>query len=218
MRIIVTGAGGFVGQSLVRRLAPRHNVVATDQQLGDLSGLEGDLRDQAFLDRLFAGGCDAVVHLATVPGGAAEEHPQLAKQVNVDATMALIDAAARAGSAPRFVYASSIAALVDPLPAIVDDTVPLKPTLLYGAQKAMMEVWIDNQTRRGAICGVSLRLPGIVARPPAPSGLKSAFMSNVFHALIAHDPIILPVGPEAAMWLMSVDRPNMPFPVTRLAR
>lgn len=206
MKIVVTGAGGFVGRNLVHRLADRHEVVATDSRLGDITGMEGDLRDPALLGRLFEGGCDAVVHLATVPGGAAEINPLLAKQVNIDATMALIDAAARAGNAPRFVFASSIAALGDPLPKLVEDATPLTPTLLYGAHKAMMELWIDNQTRRGAIRGLSLRLPGIVARPKAPSGMKSAFMSDVFHALIAGDPIVLPVGPEATLWLMSVER------------
>lgn len=206
MKIVVTGAGGFVGRNLVHRLADRHEVVATDSRLGDIPGIEGDLCDPALLDRLFEGGCDAVMHLATVPGGAAELKPLLAKKVNIDATMALIDAAARAGKAPRFVFASSIAALGNPLSPLVDDATPLKPTLLYGAHKAMMELWIDNQTRRGAIRGLSMRLPGIVARPKAPSGMKSAFMSDVFHALIAGEPITLPVAPEATLWLMSVER------------
>jgi nucleoside-diphosphate-sugar epimerase len=147
-----------------------------------------------------------VVHLATVPGGAAELDPALAKRVNIDATMALIDAAALAGNRPRFIFASSIAVFGDPLPPQVDDSTPIAPMMVYGAHKAMMEGWIENQTRRGAIAGMSLRLPGIVARPLGPSGMKSAFLSNLFHALSVHQAIELPVSPEATLWLMSVGR------------
>lgn len=205
MRIVVTGAGGFVGRALLRTLVG-HDVVAVDSQLHGNPGVEGDLCDLETLSRAFANGCDAVVHLATVPGGAAEADPVSAKRVNLDASMALIDTAARGGACPRFVFASSIAVFGDNLPAEVDDTTPLAPRMIYGAHKAMMEQWIDAQTRRGAISGLSLRLPGIVARPRAPSGMKSAFMSDVFHAIAARQAIELPVSPAASMWLMSVER------------
>lgn len=205
MRIVVTGAAGFVGRALVRRLADRHDVIGIDT-VAAASVVAGDLGDPALLQHVFAGGCDAVVHLATVPGGAAEQNPVEAKRVNVDATMALIDAAAAAGTRPRFVFASSIAVFGDALPPAVDDTTTVAPKMIYGAQKAMMETWVTAQSRRGAIDGVSLRLPGIVARPAGPSGMKSAFMSDIFHALAAGRPFVAPVSADATMWLMSVDR------------
>lgn len=204
MRIVVTGAGGFVGRALIRALGDAHDVVAVDTCLNGQPGIEGDLCDPAVLERAFAPGCDGVVHLATVPGGAAERDPDLAKRVNLDASMALIDAAAKGGMRPRVIFASSIAVFGNPLPAAVDDATPLKPRMLYGAHKAMIEQWVGTQTRRGAIAGLSLRLPGIVARPRGAAGLKSAFMSELFHALKAGEAITLPVSPEATMWLMSV--------------
>lgn len=204
MRIIITGGGGFVGRALARELAGRHDLVLVDNRLDGQPGIEGDLCDPATLERAFAGGCDAVVHLATVPGGAAELDPSAAKRVNIDATMALVDAAAQAGQLPRFLFASSIAVFGDPLPPVVDDHTPLAPRMLYGAHKAMMEQWLAAQSRRGTISALSLRLPGIVARPRAPSGMKSAFMSDVFHALNCRESIRLPVSAAATMWLMSV--------------
>lgn len=204
MRIIVTGGGGFVGRAFVRELAGRHDLVLVDKHLGDQPGIEGDLCNPATRAAVFARGCDAVVHLATVPGGAAEADPATAKAVNIDATMALVDAAAQAGQKPRFIFASSIAVFGDPLPQKVDDMTPLAPRMLYGAHKAMMEQWLATQTRRGAISALSLRLPGIVARPRAPSGMKSAFMSDVFHALKYGEAITLPLSEGATMWLMSV--------------
>ena len=204
MRIILTGASGFIGSEVRLVLEGHHDVIAIDRLLQGTSGVEGDLCDPAVLDSAFARGCDAVIHLATVPGGAAELDPLLAKQANVDATMALIDAAARYGSRPRFIFASSIAVFGDPLPPLVDDTTAIAPMMVYGAHKAMMETWIETQTRRGSIAGLSLRFPGVVARPKGPSGMKSAFMSDVFHALVARLPIELPVSPDATMWLMSL--------------
>jgi D-erythronate 2-dehydrogenase len=206
VRIIVTGAGGFIGRAVRHALDGAHDVVAIDHQLQGAIGIEGNLCDATVLDMALADGCDAVIHLATVPGGTAELNPALAKRVNVNATMALIDAAARSGNRPRFIFASSIAVFGDPLPPEVNDSTPVAPMMVYGAHKAMMESWIETQTRRGAIAGMSLRFPGIVARPMGTAGMKSAFMSDVFHALGARRAIELPVSPDATMWLMSVQR------------
>ncbi|HSI16185.1 MAG TPA: NAD-dependent epimerase/dehydratase family protein [Sphingomonas sp.] len=209
MRVIVTGAAGFVGRTLVRRLVDKgHDVVAIDHLTAPMAGAEtitGNLADPAVIARAFAQGCDAVVHLATVPGGAAEADPVAARRINLDATIALSEAAAASGSCPRFVFASSIAVLGAPLPSTVDDATPLRPRLVYGAHKAMIEQWLATLSRRGALDALSLRLPGIVARPPGPSGMKSAFMSEVFHALRAGAPFISPVAADATMWLMSLE-------------
>jgi nucleoside-diphosphate-sugar epimerase len=206
LKIAVTGAGGFIGRAVLRHLSPQHEIVAVDRSLAGLAGIEGDLRDRFVQERLVATGCDAIVHLATVPGGAAEQEPALAWQVNIDATRELIAMAVSSGRVPRFIFASSIAVFGDPLPELIDDDTPVAPRLLYGAHKAMMETWIDTWTRRGALRGLSLRLPGIVARPHGPSGMKSAFLSELFHALKARENITLPVSPAATTLLMSVDR------------
>jgi nucleoside-diphosphate-sugar epimerase len=210
MRIVVTGAGGFVGRRLVRKLAD-HDVVALDNMPGQIPDLPnvttviGDLCDADVLATALASGCDAVVHLATVPGGSAEENPELAWRVNVDATMKLAAAASRAGKQPRFVFASSIAVFGGNLPASVDDTTPLSPQLLYGAHKAMMEQWLATLSRRGEIDAISLRLSGVVARPRGPSGMKSAFMSDVFHSLNAGEEFVMPVSADATVWLTSLE-------------
>lgn len=206
MKLILTGAGGFVGREVLRQIGRRHDVIAVDTSLGGIAGIEGDLTDPEVLERATGQGCDGVIHLATVPGGAAEAHPELAKRVNIDATMALVSAIARAGAKPRFVFASSIAVFGDNLPDTVDDDTPLAPKMLYGAHKAMMEEWVSTHTRRGTISGVSLRLSGVVARPRGPSGMKSAFMSEVFHALAARERIGLPVSAGATMWITSVEQ------------
>jgi D-erythronate 2-dehydrogenase len=210
MAIIVTGAGGFVGRALVRRLLARgEDVVGVDLRpdgipagariaAGDIASSE--LRAEAFRD-----GCTALVHLATVPGGAAETDPAASRRINIDAMYDWLDAAKAAGTRPRIVYASSIAVFGDPLPtAGVDDATPLAPKMVYGGHKAMMETAVAMMHHRGEIDGVSVRLPGILARPEGPSGMKSAFMSDLFHALRAGAFFTSPVSVSATIWAESV--------------
>lgn len=206
MKVLVTGAGGFVGRALLRALDARHEAVAFDRGLAGVPGIEGDLCDATALARALDTGCDAIVHLATVPGGAAESDPALAWRVNVDATRTLFDAAARASRPIRMVFASSIAVFGDHLSTPLDEDAPVAPSMLYGAHKAMMETWLATLGRRGSLHGVALRLSGIVARPAGPSGMKSAFLSELFHALRHKREIDVPVSSNATTLLMSVDR------------
>jgi len=209
MRVLVTGAGGFVGRHVVLALAARgDDVVALDSVAADLpegvTAVVGDVRERSVRAQALAGGVDAIVHLATVAGGAAEADPDMAKRINVDATYDLLQEAAARCARSRFVYASSIAVFGEPLPSHVDDDTPLAPKMIYGGHKAMMELAVAMFSRRGAIDGVSLRLPAILARPRGPSGMKSAFISDMFHALKAGEPFTCPVSAEGTIWAQSV--------------
>lgn len=212
MTIIITGAGGFVGRELVRLLLDRGDaVVALDSNLTALPEhvalrkVAGDICSADVRSEAFRGGCSALIHLATVPGGAAEADPAASRRVNIDAMYDLLEAAKTAGDRPRVVYASSIAVFGDPLPPNgVNDATPLAPKMVYGGHKAMMETAVSMMHHRGEIEGVSVRLPGILARPKGPSGMKSAFMSDLFHALRTGQRFICPVSQGATIWAQSV--------------
>ncbi|MBB4613443.1 NAD-dependent epimerase/dehydratase family protein [Novosphingobium taihuense] len=209
MNVVVTGAGGFVGRELVLKLlAAGHHVIGIDTQASGIPGgaraIAGDLGDVAVRREALVDGCDALVHLATVPGGAAEADPLASRLINVDAMYDLLLETGAINPGLRVVYASSIAVFGDPLPALVDDDTPLSPKMIYGGHKAMMEDAVAMFSNRGLIDGVTIRLPGILARPKGPSGMKSAFMSDLFHALKAGETFTCPVSEAGMIWAQSV--------------
>lgn len=215
MRVLITGAGGFVGRRLVRRLLdegqPDTTLILLDQRLDEVSAdprVErhvGSIVDGELVSAALAGGVDVVFHLASVPGGLAERTYELGRQVNLDATLALLEQLRGQPRAPIVVFASSIAVYGNLTPSRVDDATLPRPQLSYGAHKLIGEILVSDFSRRGWIDGIALRLPGIVARPPEPSGLLSAFMSNIFWRLAAGEPFTCPVSPQAVAWWMSAD-------------
>lgn len=227
MRVLVTGAGGFIGRVLVQRLLahglggrPVDAVVACDLSLQGLPAdprlhrVAGSIADAGVLEQALAQPVRAVqsvqtvFHLASVPGGAAEQDPVLGRRVNLDATLRLVDLlrdrAPAAGPAPQLVFASTVAVYGDPLPAVVDDDTPARPAMSYGAHKLAAEILLADASRRGWIDACSLRLPGVVARPGDGAGLVSAFMSQLFWKLRDGVPIVLPVSADGSAWWISV--------------
>jgi nucleoside-diphosphate-sugar epimerase len=224
MNLMITGAGGFIGRALTARLlndsvplpagiGPVGRLTLLDlgfegPELTRVRRLSGSIADPTVLARAFDTPVDVVFHLASIPGGTAEQHYELGRQVNLDATLGLLERAreqtAATGRAPVFVFASSIAVLGAPLPARVDDLTAPHPQLTYGAHKLVGEILAADFDRRGWLDARCVRLPGIVARPPQRTGQLSAFMSDIIRELAAGRPFTCPVSAESTTWLMSV--------------
>lgn len=148
MRALVTGGAGFIGSNLVRELvALGHEVVALDNLLSgrrlNLDGVEaelveGDIRDEALLNRIMPG-VEVVFHLAASVGNKrAIDHPVLDSEINVIGTLRVLEAACRAGA--RKVVASSSAGIFGELKTLpIDESHPVEPDSPYGASKLCAE-------------------------------------------------------------------------------
>tara|TARA_R110000751_G_scaffold288076_4_gene393217 strand:- start:67829 stop:68755 length:927 start_codon:yes stop_codon:yes gene_type:complete len=219
MKVAIIGAGGFIGTALTRKILQNRDVRcvslmdSTDFPVPDdhrIETVRGSFADPC-IRRKVVDGADKVILLAAILGGAAESNYDLSRQINVDATLDLFEYLRLTRPDTRVVFASTIAVYAEPLPAIVDDCTPFGPTMVYGAQKLMMEIALSNFQRRGWLDGVAIRPSGVMARDGADARLKTAFMSRVFYAVKRGEDLELPVAPQSTTWLTSVDTVSSNF-------
>jgi len=156
MRVLVTGAGGFVGLHLVRRFAAggaevdalvrRPPDAATEAFLGELGPRVawhfGDVTDRDACDRLVADRRpDIVVHAAAVTFTGDQERAEPARvfDVNAGGTLNLLEAARRHGVG-TFVYVSSggLYGAAPPTPAL-DESAEMRPVNMYAVSKIASE-------------------------------------------------------------------------------
>jgi nucleoside-diphosphate-sugar epimerase len=154
--VLVTGGAGYVGSVVVDELLSRgYRVRVLDALLfGSVPSLllpwgkprfefvRGDVRDAATRDAVLDG-VHAVVHLAAIVGDpACSRQPELAREVNLKATRALLEDAERTG-VKRFVFASTCSNYGKMEgDGFVDEHFELRPVSLYAETKVAAETEI----------------------------------------------------------------------------
>jgi UDP-glucose 4-epimerase len=141
--IAVTGAGGFIGAALSRRLVAGGRTVhallgppgeAATHVPGVAREAYAEIVDRAALTALFAG-AEAVIHLAGPPSVRASfDDPMRFARAHLEGTTAALDAAQRAG-VTRFVFVSSAEVYGRPQTDPVAETHPLEARSPYAAAK-----------------------------------------------------------------------------------
>jgi nucleoside-diphosphate-sugar epimerase len=185
MQILITGGAGYVGSTLTPLLlAAGHQVRVLDHLahggeslLGvwchpGFEFIHGDIRDRTTM-RNAVSGRDAVVHLAAVVGDpACSRQPDLAREINLDASLALIEESRQAGVG-RFIFASTCSnyGRMKDADRYVDEESELSPVSLYAETKVAVEKallgsgrnnghngWCPTPLRFATIYGVSPRM------------------------------------------------------------
>jgi nucleoside-diphosphate-sugar epimerase len=180
MNILVTGGAGYIGSTLVHLLlADGHRVRVLDKLLhgGEpLLGVwshpcfefvQGDICDQAKLRSALAG-IEGVVHLAAIVGDpACARQPDLARAVNLQASLALIEESRRAGVS-RFLFASTCSnyGKMKDADQFVDEDTELRPVSLYAETKVAVEKALLESYGEGRWCPTPLRFATIFGVSP----------------------------------------------------
>ncbi|NEB01009.1 D-erythronate dehydrogenase [Streptomyces sp. SID13726] len=229
MRVVVTGASGFLGRLLAESLLrsgtfdgePVSSLVLVDRVARpdgtppsgvSVQTVQGDLVEH--LDTVFEQPVHVLFHLAAAVSAECEADFDLGMRVNVDVTRALLEAAraqAQAGGpVVRTVFASSIAVYGSdpalPLPAAVGETTLPVPRSSYGTQKLMCEHLVADCTRRGFVDGRVVRLMTVAVRPGRPNAAASGFLSGIVREPLAGLPAVCPVDPGLKVALSSPRR------------
>jgi nucleoside-diphosphate-sugar epimerase len=182
MKILVTGGAGYIGSTLVRiLLSEGHQVRVLDSLLHGGDALLGVWADPGFQfvrgdisdHRVFKpalDGVEAVVHLAAIVGDpACARKPELAKAINLQSSLALIEESQRSG-VKRFVFASTCSnyGKMSDANQYVDEDSELQPVSLYAETKVAVEKallasgragdWSPTPLRLATIFGVSSRM------------------------------------------------------------
>jgi len=163
-RVLVTGAGGFIGRHLAEGLArDGHPVTALDvhaehlrplERPGRFDVLEGDVADPD-VQRRALDGVDTVFHLAAAHLGVSAGDAEF-RRVNVEGVRTLV-ASCREVGVRRFVHCSSVGVFGEIERPPADETTPCRPDLVYERTKLAGEGVILDAVRADGFPAVILR-------------------------------------------------------------
>ena len=196
MRVLVTGGSGFIGSHVVDKLRARgHEPVIYDLRPSPwhtdpahpVDTVLGSITDREALERALHS-CDAVAHLAAVADvNDVHAEPEDAERVNARGTVAVLEAARRAG-VKRILYASTIWVYSDCEPEEVDeDTLLPPPSHLYTSTKLAGELYCKAYQELYGIDYTILRF-GI---PYGPRAREAAVIPAFVNKALAGDPLTL---------------------------
>ncbi len=218
MDILVIGAGGMLGDKLVKQLAlagqlggqritklTRHDVIlppappSCDFQIDTLMG---DVSNAVEAVSVIAEKPNVIFHLAAIVSGEAEADFEKGYRINLDGTRNLLEAirAIGGGYCPKFIFTSSIAVFGAPFPDSISDEYFTTPLTSYGTQKAICELLISDYSRKGIIDGAALRMPTVCVRPGKPNKAASGFFSNIIREPLVGLEAVLPVDENVRHW------------------
>jgi UDP-glucose 4-epimerase len=157
MRVLVTGGAGFIGSHMADRLiADGHQVVVLDNEStgfrenvpAKAEYIKGDAAEEADVARAFAGGLDAVLHIAGQASTIRSfDDPSSDLRTNVLGTICVLRhcLAHRVG---RLLYASSMTTYGHPRELPVGEETPLAPVSYYGVSKMAAERYVHATAAR----------------------------------------------------------------------
>lgn len=180
MKVLVTGGAGYIGSVLVRQLLDKGYAVRALDSLKfggealydvmlhpNFEFVKGDVRNAADVAGALQG-IDAIAHLAAIVGDpACKKYSDEANETNWDGSVALFEAAEKAG-VKRFVFASTCSnygKMPDPNSFVTEES-ELRPVSLYAELKVKFENYLIEERKNSNICSTALRFSTVYGFSP----------------------------------------------------
>lgn len=172
MTLVITGARGYIGSALTKRLAREGNAMRlvsrssaapriTAAPDSNIEYCEADLRDPLAWSSLLRG-ATAVIHLSSRTDlRAAEADPAGDHSLNVEPIKGLVDAAAQCGAPIPVLFASTVTIVGESPLNPVDESATDRPCSVYDRHKLECETILRNATELGILHACSLRLSNV---------------------------------------------------------
>ena len=219
MKALVTGGAGFIGSHIAESLCRRGASVTVLDNLSygfesnldwrrpgdDLEFVSGDIRDAGLVKKLLKG-TDWVFHEAAVASVAASvSEPEMTNEVNLTASLALLQAARDAG-VKRFMFASSCAVYCDSEIAVKREHEGEGPASPYGLQKYAAEKYCGLYYSLYGLQTVSLRYFNVFGPRQSANSPYSGVIARFANALLEkQQPVIFGDGGQSRDFIYVAD-------------
>jgi UDP-glucose 4-epimerase len=210
MAIFVTGAGGFLGRTLVDALIDKGMPVlafdcrqpspdAIARWKGKVEFRQGDIGDEGLIAGLIreSGLEDPIIHLAGILTAGCDRNPRSAIAVNVGGTCNVLEGALANGKR-RVVFAGTIGVYGPGLPQPIREDMPAEPEGWYGASKLMAEQVGLLYVRRYGLDFRAVRFAAVTGPNRTAVGSASLFTSLIPEKAARGEPYAIEVTPDTS--------------------
>ena len=192
MKIVVTGGAGFIGSHVVEALlAEGHSIIVVDDlSSGSQSNVpkdvlfsQMDIRSKEFFDLIVAEKPGALVHHAAhIHVGRSVENPAFDADCNIMGTINMMQAAVKAGSVKKVIFASTGGAMYGEKPTPFNEGMPPQPLSPYGISKRSAELYLYFYYKQYGIPFTALRYANVYGprqNPHGEAGVISIFLQKL---------------------------------------
>lgn len=182
---LVTGAAGFIGAAVARRLKESGNNVVTIDNLSTgfienipygVEFIQGNCQDVNIINKLYNYSFDAIFHIAGQSSGEISfDDPVYDLQTNTQSTLLLLKYAREKGC-KKFIYASSMSVYGDQSDEPISEIYPITPKSFYGVGKLASEHYMRIYSHYGIKC-TSLRIFNVYGPGQNMNNLRQGMVS-----------------------------------------
>jgi UDP-glucose 4-epimerase len=198
-RYLVTGAAGFIGSAIAKKLINDNNDVWTIDNLttgflnnlpNEINFIEGNCQDDKSIKKLMNTKFDAIIHFAGQSSGEISfDDPVFDLRTNCESTLKLIQYGLSTGC-NRFIYASSMSVYGDVPDNPISETNPCSPLSFYGVGKLASEHYLRIYQTKG-LQPTSLRIFNVYGPGQNLSNLRQGMVSIYLAQMLSDHKIIV---------------------------